>query len=83
MQSPTAQEMPRSSELSFNCLGEQPPPDEATWLKSVAAQTAQPTLKSSPELLAQKMPLEPTVEGWLSETGSDGEQEDANVSSKP
>ncbi|KAH8655166.1 hypothetical protein BGZ60DRAFT_153681 [Tricladium varicosporioides] len=78
MQSPIVQEVPQSSELSFKCLGEQPL-DEATWLKNVAAQTSQPTLESLPELLAQKMPLEPAVEGWLSETDNDGEQEDANA----
>ncbi|KAF4626058.1 hypothetical protein G7Y89_g12103 [Cudoniella acicularis] len=64
----------RNSELSFQCLGEGVP-DETTWLSSPRKEVVS-SPEYLPELLAQNMPPEPNVEGWLSEASSDSEKED-------
>jgi hypothetical protein len=59
----------RNSDLSFRCLGESGSlfksllRDEGAWLSS-------PKAESLPQLLAESLPVEHDLEGWLSDTSS-------------
>jgi hypothetical protein len=62
--------------LSFECLGE---PgvlgkalfrDEGAWLSSPLNKWNYPKGDSLPQLLAESMPVEHDIEGWLSDTSS-------------
>lgn len=75
----------RDSDLSFKCLGEKSRTsglgmslfrDEAAWLRSPLNRWNGPKEESLPQLLADNMPVERDIEGWLSDTSSDCESLD-------
>jgi hypothetical protein len=67
---------PRSSDLSVGCLGDSGVLgkslicDEGAWLSSLLNKWNYPKAGSLPQLLAESIPVEHDIEGWLSDTSS-------------
>jgi hypothetical protein len=79
--SPRTNRHSRSSELSFKCLGEPGRPlfrDEGAWLSSPLSRWNAHKEDPFPQRLADNMPVERDIEGWLSTSETSSICDDAN-----